>query len=116
MLGYFIVRGQSMEPLCKEGDFVLLDKLSYRLFRPKRGDVVVLRHPQGEKLLLKYIVGEQARSDRLFFWVEGVNKEGSSDSRTFGWIPRELILGKAIIVRRGEEKFSTERVLRALGR
>ena len=90
-----------MEPLCKEGDFVLLDGLSYFLFRPKAGDIVVLRHPQEDRLILKYIMQERVEDRRSFYWVEGLNKEGSSDSRSFGWVPREMILGKAILIRQG---------------
>ena len=52
MISYFKVRGQSMEPLCREGDFVLLDRLSYLIFRPRSGDVVVLSHPQEDRLIL----------------------------------------------------------------
>ena len=89
-----------MEPLCKEGDFVLLDKLSYLVFRPKIGDIVVLRHPQEERLILKYIMEERAENHYSFYWVEGLNKEGSSDSRSFGWIPRKMILGKAQVIHR----------------
>ncbi|KKU93199.1 MAG: Nickel-type superoxide dismutase maturation protease [Candidatus Yanofskybacteria bacterium GW2011_GWC1_48_11] len=87
-----------MEPLCKEGDFVLLDKLSYHIFRPKAGDIVVLRHPQEDRLILKYIMSERVEDGRLLYWVEGLNKEGSSDSRSFGWVPKEMILGKALII------------------
>ncbi|MEK6809517.1 MAG: S26 family signal peptidase [Nanoarchaeota archaeon] len=100
MLGYFVVRGQSMEPLCKEGDFVLLDKLSYLMFRPRAGDVVVLHHPQEDRLILKYIVEEKVKERHSFYWVEGLNKEGSSDSRNFGWVSREMILGKVQVIHR----------------
>ena len=117
MISYFKVRGQSMEPLCKEGDFVLLDKLSYLVFRPRVGDVVVLRHPHEDRLILKYVRREKFEGQRLFYWVEGVNKEGSSDSRSFGWIPREMILGKALVIgrTRTRREFSTGHGLRAVG-
>ena len=74
MISYFKVRGQSMEPLCKEGDFILLDKLSYLMFRPRTGDTIVLRHPQQNRLLLKYITKEKRETYSIFYWVEGINK------------------------------------------
>ena len=89
-----------MEPLCKEGDFVLLDKVSYVLFRPRVADVVVLRHPQEDRLILKYITKEKIEYNSSLYWVEGLNKKGSLDSRDFGWIPRELILGKALLAKK----------------
>jgi signal peptidase I len=54
-----VVRGVSMRPLLAEGERVLVDRLAYRLGRPKRGDVVLLRGlpGQGPELLLKRIVG-----------------------------------------------------------
>jgi len=105
MISYFVVKGQSMEPLCKEGDFVLIDKLSYLMFRPRVGDMVVLTHPQEQgRLILKYITQEKLGENGALYWVEGLNKGGSSDSRSFGWIQRDLILGKALVV---QKKLST---------
>jgi len=104
-----------MEPLCKEGDFVLLDRLSYLMFRPRAGDVVMLFHPQEDRLILKYIVREKAVDNHSFYWVEGLNKEGSSDSRSFGWVPREAILGRALVINKfRSSKLSTGHGLRAL--
>ena len=104
MISYFKVRGQSTVPLCKEGDFVLLDKMSYLLLRPKAGDIIVLRHPQQSRLLLKYVLQEKFQSNRFLYWVEGLNKKESSDSRTFGWVPKDFIFGKALVVKRKDQK------------
>lgn len=41
------VNGQSMIPNFESGDYVLTDKVSYRLGEPKRGDVVVFHAPSG---------------------------------------------------------------------
>jgi nickel-type superoxide dismutase maturation protease len=109
MISYFKVKGQSMEPLCKEGDFIVLNKLSYLVLRPQAGDVVVLRHPQEQsRLLLKYVLKERVEWNRLLYWVEGLNKAGSSDSRNFGWVPREFILGRAIVARKLSEEKKVE--------
>ncbi len=39
------VNGQSMVPNFQHGDYVLTDKISYRLGEPKRGDVIVFHAP-----------------------------------------------------------------------
>lgn len=40
------VNGQSMVPYFQSGDYVLTDKVSYRLGDPERGDVVVFHAPE----------------------------------------------------------------------
>lgn len=39
------VNGQSMEPTFMSGEYVLTDKVSYRLGEPERGDVIVFHAP-----------------------------------------------------------------------
>jgi signal peptidase I len=40
------VKGQSMEPTFHDKEYILTDKISYRLGMPQRGDVVVFRSPK----------------------------------------------------------------------
>src|SRR3989344_1537330 len=42
------VSGNSMVPTFHNGDYILTDKLSYRLGEPKRGDIIVLKNPRDE--------------------------------------------------------------------
>jgi len=42
------VKGNSMLPNFKNGEFLLTDKLSYRFGKPQRGDVVVFKAPPSE--------------------------------------------------------------------
>ena len=52
------VRGNSMYPNFHDGDYLLTDKISYRLHEPKRGDVVVFRAPKNEEYdYIKRIIG-----------------------------------------------------------
>lgn len=44
------VDGRSMEPNFHNGEYILTDKVSYRLNEPKRGDVVVFHSPQDERV------------------------------------------------------------------
>ena len=41
----FFVKGSSMVPNFEDKDYILVDKLHYRLERPKRGEVIVFRYP-----------------------------------------------------------------------
>jgi signal peptidase I len=43
--GRFRVEGDSMQPTLHPDQYVLIDKVSYRLNPPQRGDVVVFRYP-----------------------------------------------------------------------
>ena len=54
----FIVSGSSMEPNYSNGQYLIIDELSYRLGDPQRGDVIVLRYPNDPKqFFIKRIIG-----------------------------------------------------------
>jgi len=52
-----VVEGQSMEPTLHDHERVIVEKVSYRIHPPRRGDVVVIHNPNGEGLLIKRVVG-----------------------------------------------------------
>ncbi|MFH1036820.1 MAG: signal peptidase I [Patescibacteria group bacterium] len=134
----FFVRGQSMEPNFENGDYLIVDELSYRLGDPQRGEIIVFKYPQdttqryikriiglpGETVEIKngkvaiysgdsqpQILNESAylsadiqttgnlritlRNDEYF--VLGDNRPVSSDSRRWGVVPREDIVGKVYL-------------------
>ncbi len=45
----FFVKGQSMVPNFHDKEYILVDKWSYRLGRPERGDVIIFRYPGNPK-------------------------------------------------------------------
>jgi signal peptidase I len=54
----FVVVGSSMYPSFEDGDYLIVDEISYRFTPPKRGDVVVFRPPTNEKdHYIKRVVG-----------------------------------------------------------
>lgn len=54
----FIVSGSSMEPNFENGQYLVVDELSYRLHDPARGDVLVLKYPNNPKeYFIKRIIG-----------------------------------------------------------
>lgn len=45
----FVVSGASMEPSFYNGNYLLIDELTYRFRSPERGEVIVFRYPGDEK-------------------------------------------------------------------
>lgn len=53
-----IVRGQSMVPNYVDGEVLVVDKLTYNLRSPKRGDVIAMHFPgEADKRFIKRIIG-----------------------------------------------------------
>jgi signal peptidase I len=68
LLIYFLIRhflfenyrvvGYSMTPTLEDEQFLVVDKLGYRLHEPQRGDIIVFRDPRdSDRKLIKRVVG-----------------------------------------------------------
>ena len=76
-----------MAPALLAGDRLLVVRL-----RPRVGDVVALRDPRApERLIVKRIV---AIDDAIT--VHGDNPDSSTDSRSFGPVPPDAVVGRAV--------------------
>ncbi len=124
------VYGQSMEPNLHTDQRLVIEKVSYRLHGPQRGDVVVIQDPTGgPELLIKRVIGlpgeritvtdgrvyvdgtpiaepylTQPTSGNgrswvvppLHVFVMGDNRIASRDSRIFGPVALDQIVGHAV--------------------
>ncbi|MFG3494908.1 nickel-type superoxide dismutase maturation protease [Streptomyces sp. NPDC047928] len=89
------VTGLSMVPTLRHGDRLLVHYGA--VLRP--GDVAVLRHPlQQDLLIVKRLVERRGAG----WWVLGDNADAEVvDSRAFGVVPGELLLGRVRVRYRG---------------
>lgn len=54
----FFVKGASMESTLDNGDYLLINEISYRFSEPERGDVIVFRYPEDKtQFFIKRIIG-----------------------------------------------------------
>ncbi len=91
-ISIFRVKDRSMLPALDNGDYVVVSRLSYLFSTPKMSDIVVLRHPKKNILIVKRV--SKVRGNMLY--VLGDNAAESYDSRDFGYVNRHDIFGKVI--------------------
>lgn len=92
MLRFLKVSGESLTPEFQEGDFVLIAKIPFLLSRLKPGDVIVFRQPEFGVMIKKIDFILPGGSE---FFVIG-SHDRSLDSRRFGPVKRDDLIGKVI--------------------
>ncbi|MDI6770588.1 MAG: S24 family peptidase [Anaerolineales bacterium] len=92
MLRLLKVTGDSLSPLYKEGDYVVIATLPFFLRRLRQGDIIVFHHGL-YGTLIKIVDRLSPESDEIY--IVGAS-ENSLDSRRLGAINRQAIKGKVI--------------------
>lgn len=99
MLGFstVFVTGASMAPTFNHGDWLLIRSLSGQRHTLKIGQVYLIQDPNREGVqLLKRLTQSRMEHGRTRYWVEGDSKD-SNDSRKWGWLDKDIFIGKVLI-------------------
>jgi signal peptidase I len=100
---FIIAQGTSMEPAIKSGKILVISRLKYgfrfpwaqsyllRWSKPKIGEIVVFYTPSGELAVKRCIALDEDN-----FIAQGDNQNVSYDSRSYGSVPIDNIIGKVL--------------------
>lgn len=125
VIDLILVQGRSMAPMIDSGQMVLVNRLAYglrlpglsylvRWSSPRQGDILVFEPPAGPRRSIKLCIagpgdpippGIASRAavvgnDQAV--VLGINTRESIDSRHFGPVEIRDVIGKAVVVPRGD--------------
>lgn len=102
LFDFMITEGQSMAPAIMPGTILVVNKMVYglrlpgsssylaRWARPKEGEVLVFLSPRGG-LAVKRCRGLWGKDA---FWAAGDNEQESYDSRSYGPVAEDRIIGR----------------------
>ena len=95
------VRGDSMSPNYNDGDWLLFRLLSAKSKANELVGKVVLiqRHSEvgTDFLQVKRVTKVHNHNDEIEIWVEGDNKEKSTDSRSWGALDSSEVIGRLFL-------------------
>ncbi len=125
------VENVSMKPTLNPGEFLLVNRVAYKLGQPSIGDIIVFHAPGVSDLdYIKRIVGLPGDEVRISngtvfvndqplyepyiadapnytgswvvpedqYFVLGDNRNNSSDSHLWGFVPKEDVVGRALLI------------------
>jgi len=100
---FVVCSGSSMEPTITSGDIIITEHISNIFNYYEKGDIIIARSPTNPRQhICKRITGlsgDRTRGKRIprgHVWLEGDNKENSTDSRAYGPLPQALVRGRAV--------------------
>lgn len=99
-----VCEGSSMEPTLFNNDVLLVEGLTVKLDKLKRGDIVLSRSPTNPQehicKRLSGLPGDTVQHGIVVpdghVWLEGDNRFDSIDSRMYGPVPHNLLEGRAL--------------------
>lgn len=104
----FIVEGASMVPNFHDGEYLIIDEISYAMTAPKRGEVIVFRYPLNpSEYFIKRIIGLPGEIVAIRSGIISIKDPDSNETLILGesYIPGGVSTGPDETIELGEDQY-----------
>ena len=97
------VRGLSMSPTLQNGEYMLVDTLSYRLHAPNRGDIIIFHPPVDNEDYVKRVIGlpgdiVAVKAGTVYIDGKTLNEPYVRMPHTYTWGPERVPSGRIFVL------------------
>ena len=95
---FYHIPSESMMPTLQTGDIAVIDSWAYQVQPPQINDILIVKRSANSMVLVKRLTKIRTRKNQTELFIEGDNQNRSVDSRRFGWVDDDYLIGKVVFV------------------
>jgi signal peptidase I len=92
------IPSESMSPTLQTGDIAFIDTWAYQERSPQINDILIVKRSANSMVLVKRLTKIRTDKNQMELFIEGDNQNRSVDSRRFGWVSDDYLIGKVKFV------------------
>jgi len=95
---FYHIPSESMSPTLQTGDVALIDTWVYKNQPALADDIIIVKRTTTSMVLVKRLQKTRNHNETIELFIVGDNQNSSIDSRRFGWVSDDYLIGKVQFV------------------
>jgi signal peptidase I len=95
---FYHIPSESMSPTLQTGDVALIDTWIYKNQPALADDIIIVKRTATSMVLAKRLQQSRNHNEKIELFIVGDNPNNSIDSRRFGWISDDYLIGRVEFV------------------